>query len=92
MDPINIRFVISQLGENEISTLKSGEPVISKMILSPEDHRLFRYAEGDSIEIETAHGNRLWCTITHLETISDPERVILIFSLLPEIKKGHEYS
>ncbi len=82
MNPIRVRFIINELTEQEVESLKSDDAIITKMILTPDDYKLFRYKEGDSIEVQTDHGNRLWCRIEHLEVVSDDIRVILIFTLL----------
>jgi hypothetical protein len=82
MDQIKITFIIGQLTSEEMDVLNEGLPLISKMILSPEDYKLFRYMERDSIQVETDYGNRLWCTITHLEILEKENDVILIFTLI----------
>jgi hypothetical protein len=81
MDNVQIRFVVSRITEDEVVALKQGQTIISKMILSLDDYKLFRYQQGDKIEVETSQGNRLWCNIQHLETVPHPERMILIFTL-----------
>ena len=81
MDHIKITFVIGQVTEEELLALKNDEVIVSKMILVPEDYQLFHYKEGDRIQIETQHGNRLWCTIEHLEILERPPHVIIIFTL-----------
>ena len=78
---IKINFVIGQISEGDFDTLASGEKVISKMILMKEDFALFRYKEGDEIQVETDDGNRQWCIILDLETIEEPDKVLLIFTL-----------
>jgi hypothetical protein len=78
---IKINFVIGQISEGDFDTLASGEKVISKMILVNEDFALFRYKEGDEIQVETDNGNRQWCVILHLEMIEEPDKVLLIFTL-----------
>ncbi|HEY0653198.1 MAG TPA: hypothetical protein VGD65_08715 [Chryseosolibacter sp.] len=78
---IKINFVIGQISEGDFDSLAAGDKVTSKMILNNEDFKLFRYKEGDSIEVETDHGNRQWCTILHLETLPESDRVLLIFTL-----------
>jgi hypothetical protein len=88
MNPIHVRFIINQLTEAEVDALKNGDSIITKMILSPDDFRLFHYREGDSIEVQTDHGNRLWCNINHLEVVSDDIRVIIIFTLMRDNKAG----
>jgi hypothetical protein len=87
MDPFRMRFVIGKLSDVELEYLKSGQPIISKMLLIPEDYRLFHYTEGDDIEAETQDGNRIWTTIKSMEVVEDPERVIIIFTLAPQQPK-----
>jgi hypothetical protein len=82
METINVRFIIGELSEYEVDTLKDGQSIISKMILPPDDFTLFRYRIGDAIEAETQHGNRIWCTINHMEMLRDNERVLIIFTLV----------
>jgi hypothetical protein len=84
MNHIQVRFVISELTELEIDALRNDEVVISKMILTPDDYRIFHYKEGDAIEVETETGNRVWCQIRQLEIVSRNERVILIFTLVKD--------
>lgn len=84
---IPVRFIINALSEEDVDSLKNSHQVIAKMILSPDDYKLFHYREGDQIEVQTDHGNRLVCTIKHLEIVADNERVILIFTLLWNQKK-----
>lgn len=81
MDPIKVTFVISQIPEEDVSALKNNRAIVSKMILCPDDYKLFHYKEKDVIQVETQNGNRLWCEITHLEVVEREERVILIFTL-----------
>ena len=78
---IKITFIIGQLSYDDFEQLKNGYSLISKMILSVEDYKLFHYKEADKIEVETKDGLRLWCSIDHLEIVQDDERVILIFTL-----------
>lgn len=80
---VKISFVISDLSEENIKLLRENYSVVSKMILTPDDYALFRYREGDLIQVETHHGNRLWCRISHLEKVEDPgqEQVIIILTL-----------
>ena len=82
MSHIKVRFVISELTTEEVEALTNNEVIISKMILTPDDFALFHYKEGDEIEVETEHGNRMWCVMRHREIISGDERVILIFTLM----------
>jgi hypothetical protein len=78
---IKISFIIGQISEGDFESLTSGDKVTSKMILMEEDFRLFRYKEGDEIQVETDHGNRQWCTILHLEKLRENDKVLLIFTL-----------
>ena len=78
---IKISFIIGQLPDEDFELLKRGYSIVSKMILPPDDFKLFHYKESDKIQVETTHGARLWCTIDHLEIVKDEERVILIFNL-----------
>lgn len=78
---IKISFIIGQLPFEEFEQLKRGHTILSKMILSPDDFKLFHYNDGDQIQVETNDGDRLWCVIKHLEIVSNEERVILIFTL-----------
>jgi hypothetical protein len=82
MNHIHVRFIINELSEDEVVALENDQVIISKLILSHEDYKLFHYREGDAIEVQTDHGYRLWCKIKHLEIVSDDERIILIFTLL----------
>lgn len=79
---IKVTFIIGEINEEEVQSLNNGYFIISKMILTPDDYKLFRYKEGESIEVETAQGYRLWCTINHMEILQDEERVIIIFTLV----------
>jgi hypothetical protein len=78
---IKITFIIGQLSIDEFEQLKNGYSIISKMILSPDDFRLFHYKQADKIQVETKDGLRLWCSVDHLEILKNEERVILIFTL-----------
>lgn len=78
---IKISFIIGQLSDQEFEQLKEGYSIVSKMILPPDDYKLFHYKESQLIQVETNHGDRLWCTIQHLEILETEERVILIFTL-----------
>lgn len=83
---IKINFIIGQISEGDFESLASGDKVTSKMILTEDDFSLFRYQEGDDIQVETDHGNRQWCTILHLETLREHDRVLLIFTLKRKAK------
>jgi hypothetical protein len=76
-----VSFVIGQCSEEEIDALKNEHAIITKMIVTEADYELFDYKEGDSIQVETSTGNRLWCTIAHLEQVKNDGKVILIFTL-----------
>jgi hypothetical protein len=89
MAHIHVRFIINELTEEEIAALKDDHTIVSKMILLPDDYKLFHYREGDTIEVQTDHGNRLWCRITNLEVVSAEDRVVLIFTLVKE--DDHKY-
>jgi hypothetical protein len=82
MEPVRLSFIISRLREEEVEALKNGQVVISKMFLTNEDYKLFRYKEGSCIQVESVHGNRIWCTITNLEILSIHDKKILIFTLV----------
>ncbi len=81
MKPFRMRFVIGKLTDEELHSLKDGRPIISKMLLVPDDYKLFRYRDGDEIEAETEDGNRIWTTIKDIEVLKDTERVIVILTL-----------
>lgn len=76
-----MRFVVGKLTDEELHSLRKGESIISKMLLLPDDFKVFRYHEGDEIEAETQDGNRLWTTIKDMEVVKDKERVIVILTL-----------
>lgn len=80
MDSFRMRFIVG-INEEELLALTNGEQIISKMLLTPDDFRVFHYAEGDEIESETPDGNRLWTTIEHMEIVEDDQRTIVILSL-----------
>ena len=82
MDSFRMRFIVGKLTDEELQALRDGKVVISKMLLLPDDYKVFHYKEGDDIEAETPEGNRIWTTIRHMEIVSDDERVIVILSLL----------
>jgi hypothetical protein len=79
-----INFIISGIPEEEMEALKEGLTIITKMILTPDDFELFHYNKGGRIQVETGHGNRLWCIIDELEVVESNDRVILIFTLTHE--------
>ena len=81
MESIKVTFVIGQIPEEDVDALKDDKRIISKMLLTPDDYKLFRYKEADQIQVESQNGNRLWCQIVHLEIVEKDERVILIFTL-----------
>lgn len=80
MNSFRMRFVVG-ISEGEMLALKDGQQIISKMLLTPDDYRVFHYSEGEDIEAETPRGNRLWTTINHMEVIEDDQRTIVILSL-----------
>lgn len=84
-----MRFIVGRLTDHELLTLKRGETIISKMLLTPDDYKVFHYKEGDEIEAETEEGNRIWTIIHNIEIVQDQERVIVILTLLqmPSRKK-----
>jgi hypothetical protein len=82
MEPLKISFIIGQLSDDEIEVLQENRPLVSKMILSADDFQLFRYKKGDAIQVETHHGNRLWCKILELEIVEKSTGAILIFTLV----------
>ncbi|MGC1242152.1 MAG: hypothetical protein WA874_11205 [Chryseosolibacter sp.] len=81
MNPFKMRFIVGRLTDDELMILKRGDPVISKLLLIPDDYLLFHYREGDDIEVETPEGNRIWTTIRHIEIVEDDHRVIVILTL-----------
>lgn len=81
MNSFRMRFIVG-ISENDLLTLKNGEQVISKLLLTTDDFRVFHYDEGDQIEAETPEGNRLWTTIRHMEIVEDQHRMIIILSLV----------
>jgi hypothetical protein len=80
MERIKVTFVIG-LREEEVEALKNDEVVVSKLILLPGDQEIFRYNEGDRIQVESPNGNREWCRIYQLESIAQKNQTILIFTL-----------
>ena len=82
MEPFRMRFIIGKLSDEELSALKEGKSVVSKMLLTPQDYQVFHYKEGDEIEAETPDGNRIWTIIRQMEIVEDEERVIMIFTLV----------
>ena len=82
MDSFKFRFIIGKLTNEELEVLKDGGPIITKMLMTPEDFKAFHYKEGNEIEVETQDGNRIWTTITNMEIVEDEERVIIIFTLM----------
>lgn len=81
---VKVSFVIGQISNHEMESLKNGYAIISKMILPADDYKLFRYKAGQKIQVETNDGNRLWCKIEHLETVTTEETTILIFTLVKD--------
>jgi hypothetical protein len=85
---VKVKFVLGAINEEEVQSLEEGYAIISKMILMQDDYNIFHYKLGDSIQVETDHGYRLWCSITQLEVIQDKERVIIIFTLIKAPEKN----
>lgn len=81
MNPFKMRFIVGRLTDEELTALKRGDSVISKLLLIPDDYQLFHYREGDDIEVETPEGNRIWTTISNIEILEDDHRVIVILTL-----------
>ena len=77
-----MRFVVSKLSNEELLTLKRGEAIVAKMLMIPDDYKIFHYKEGDEIEVETQEGNRIWTTIRNMEIIEDDHRAIVILTLV----------
>lgn len=82
MEPFRMRFIVGRLTDEELQALHQGQTVISKMLLVPDDYKVFHYKEGDDIEAETQDGNRVWTTITNMEIVEDSQRVIVILTLI----------
>jgi hypothetical protein len=78
---IKITFILGRISDGDFDTLEQGDIVSAKMILTDDDYALFRYNDGDSIQVETGNGNRLWCAILHLETILEKDKNLLMFTL-----------
>lgn len=78
---IKISFIISEIPEDDLQGLRDGYTVIAKMILVPEDEKLFQYQKGDDIQVETENGNRLWCKILDLELMKNEDHILVIFTL-----------
>jgi hypothetical protein len=85
MSSFRMRFIVGKLTDDELEALRRGQSVISKMLLIPEDYKVFRYKEGDDIEAETQDGNRIWTTIQNLEIVEDELRVIVILTLVQKV-------
>lgn len=77
-----MRFIVGKLTDEELLTLRKGEPIISKMLLIPDDFQAFHYKEGDEIEAETQEGNRILTTIRNIEIAKDEVQVIVILTLV----------
>ena len=81
---IKVSFIIGGISEHDFQSLREGYAIIAKMILSPEDHALFHYNKGNSIQAESSSGDRIWCRIVDLELILNNESTIVIFTLARE--------
>lgn len=82
-----MRFIVGKLTDDELQALRRGQAVISKLLLLPEDYKVFHYRVGDDIEAETPEGNRIWTTISSMEIVEDEERVIVILTLSHQEEK-----
>lgn len=87
----SVNFIV-RVTEQEFGHLNEGYQIISKVILGPDDEQLFRYECGDYIQVETQHGNRLWCRINQLEKVVGDEQVVLIFALTARGEKSGDNS
>jgi len=77
-----MRFIVGKLSNEELDLISRGYPVISKLLLIPDDYRLFHYKEGDEIEAETQDGNRIWTTIRNMEIVQDDTSIVVILTLV----------
>ena len=84
MDSFKMHFIV-ELNHEELDILKGGGQVISKLLLVPDDYRVFHYSEGDTIQAETNEGNRITTRIRNLEIVEDTDRVIVILTLMPTV-------
>lgn len=82
MAGIRMRFIVGKLSEEEMAVLKNGDPLLTKMLLTPDDFLVFHYVPGQPIEAESADGDRIWTVIRHLETLEHDSHVILMFTLI----------
>lgn len=82
MDSFKMRFIVGKLSDDEWLALRNGEPVVSKLLMVPDDYQVFHYKQGDAIEAETEEGNRIWTTIQNMEIISDTKSVVAILTLV----------
>ena len=80
MNTFRMRFIVG-ITEADLLALDQGERIICKMLLVPDDYKVFHYAEGDEIEAETPKGNRSWAVIRDMEIIEDELRTIVILTL-----------
>ena len=80
MSAFRMRFIVG-ITEAELLALTNGGQILSKMLLIPDDYRVFHYREGDTIEAETPEGNRMWTEIRDMEIIEDDVRTIVILTL-----------
>jgi hypothetical protein len=86
MSGFRMRFIVG-ITEAELLALTDGEQIISKMLLIPDDYKVFHYREGDNIEAETPEGNRMWVVIRNMEVIEDQVRTIVILTLAKQTSK-----
>jgi hypothetical protein len=81
---IKVSFIIGSIAEEDFQALKEGYSIITKLILTPQDHELFHYNKGNSIQAESAKGDRIWCRIAELEMITNKDNALVIFTLIKE--------
>lgn len=81
---IKVSFIIGGITEYDFQALKEGYSINTKLILTPQDHELFHYNKGNSIQVESSRGDRLWCMIKDLEMITNNDNAIVMFNLIRE--------
>ena len=91
MNTFRMRFIVG-ITEADLLALNQGLQIISKMLLIPDDYKVFHYAPGDKIEVETPEGNRLWTTIRDIEVIEDELQTIVILTLSDAASKGKQHT
>ena len=91
MNTFRMRFIVG-ITEADLLTLNQGHTVIAKMLLIPDDYKVFHYAQGDDIEVETPEGNRLWTAIRAIEVIEDEWRTIVILTLANAASQDRQHT